>query len=71
MRRILARMLREDKIRIEHLVPYDQAGKIQQIRKYGELLTEEIPGGRIWVEAYVPAGMEQVACERVRQCSRS
>ena len=53
-------MLREDKIRIEHLVPYDQAGKIQQIRKYGELLTEEYREDGIWVEAYVPAGMEQV-----------
>lgn len=57
---LLARMLREDKIRIEHLVPYDQAGKIQQIRKYGELLTEEYREDGIWVEAYVPAGMEQV-----------
>lgn len=56
----LARMLREDKIRIEHLVPYAQAGKIQQIRKYGELLTEEYREDGIWVEAYVPAGMEQV-----------
>lgn len=57
---LLARMLREDKIRIEHLVPYAQAGKIQQIRKYGELLTEEYREDGIWVEAYVPAGMEQV-----------
>ena len=48
---LLARMLREDKIRIEHLVPDAQAGKIQQIRKYGELLTEEYREDGIWVEA--------------------
>lgn len=57
---LLARILREDKIRIEHLVPYDQAAKIQQIRKYGELITEDYREDGIWVEAYVPVGMEQV-----------
>ena len=54
---LLARILREDKTRIEQLVPYAEAGKIQQIRKYGELLVEEYQQDGIYIEAYVPAGM--------------
>lgn len=57
---LLERVLREDRIRIEHLVPYAKAGDIQQIRQYGELLKEEYREDGIWIEAYVPAGMSQV-----------
>mgnify|MGYP000538582032 CR=1 FL=1 len=34
---------------------YGEAGKIQSIRKYGELLKEEYTEAGIQVEAYVPA----------------
>ena len=34
---------------------YQEAGKIQQIRKYGELLSEEYTQDGIAVTAYVPA----------------
>lgn len=54
---LLETVLREDKIRIEQLVPYESAGKIQMIRKYGELLTEEYREDGIYIEAYVPGGM--------------
>ena len=54
---LLERILREDKILIEQLVPYAEAGRIQQIRKYGELLVEEYQQDGIYIEAYVPCGM--------------
>ncbi len=51
---ILEEMLREDKILLKRTFPYDQAGEIQRIRKYGELLKEEYRDDGIYVEAYVP-----------------
>ncbi len=53
-REILEEVIREDKVFIKQTFPYDQAGEIQRIRKYGELLKEEYQGDGIYVEAYVP-----------------
>ena len=39
---------------IENLYAYADAGKIQQIRKYGELLSEEYREEGILVKGYVP-----------------
>lgn len=47
-------VLREQKIYVERLYPYKDAGKIQLIRRYGELLLEECTDGGIYVKAYVP-----------------
>jgi GTP-binding protein HflX len=52
---VLEQMLREEKRYLSMTVPYAQAGQIQQIRKYGELLNEEYRGDGIAIEAYVPA----------------
>ncbi len=46
-------ILREQKIAIERIYPYAEAGKIQLIRKYGELLEEEYREDGIFVRAYV------------------
>lgn len=54
LKEVLAEVLREDKIWIEKLFPYEEAGKIQRIRKYGELICEEYRENGIYVEAYVP-----------------
>lgn len=48
-------VLREQKVEIEAVYPYKEAGKIQLIRKYGELQTEEYREDGIFVQAYVPA----------------
>ncbi len=50
----LEEMLREDKVLYRHIYPYDRAGEIQRIRKYGELLAEEYREDGIYVEAYIP-----------------
>lgn len=51
---VLEDILRQKNILVERLFPYDQAGKIQLIRKYGELLEEEYKSDGIYVKAYVP-----------------
>ena len=47
-------VLREQKIAIEKMYSYKEAGKIQLIRKYGELIDEEYLEEGILVKAYVP-----------------
>ena len=59
--RILS-VLREQKKAIDTIYPYQDAGKIQIIRKYGELISEEYLDEGIHVQAYVPAEIY----ERVR-----
>mgnify|MGYP005917774709 CR=1 FL=1 len=51
----LEEILRNQKIYLEKTYSYQEAGKIQQIRKYGELLSEEYTQDGIAVTAYVPA----------------
>lgn len=47
-------VLREQKVFIEKLYSYQEAGKIQLIRKYGELQEEDYREDGIFVRAYVP-----------------
>lgn len=50
----IEKILRERKIEIERVYGYHEAGKIQLIRKYGELLAEEYREEGIYVKAFVP-----------------
>ena len=52
---ILKAIIRSRRIYLERLYPYSQAGRIQEIRRYGQLLLEEYREDGIWVQAYVPA----------------
>ncbi len=52
---LLGAILRSRKVYLERTYPYAQAGRIQLIRKYGELLSEEYGEDGIAVKAYVPA----------------
>lgn len=47
-------ILTEHQILIERVYSYTEAGKIQLIRKYGQLLEEEYRDDGIYVRAYVP-----------------
>ncbi len=51
----IAEVLRAGKVYLEKLFPYSQAGRIQMIRQYGSLLSEEYTEDGIVVTAYVPA----------------
>lgn len=50
----LAELLRADKILIERVIPYQEAGILQLVRKQGELLEEEYRPEGIFIRAYVP-----------------
>ena len=52
---LLETILRSRKVYLERLYSYKEAGKLQVIRKYGQLLKEEYGDQGIFVEAYVPA----------------
>lgn len=56
---LIERILNERKILIERLFSYQDAGKIQVIRKYGQLLEEEYQQEGIYVKAYVPKDIYQ------------
>lgn len=47
-------VLRQQKVAIENLYPYQDAAKIQMIRRFGELQEEEYREDGIFVRAYVP-----------------
>lgn len=54
VKEIFSKLLSEDQIYIERLFPYQEAGRIQLIREYGQLLSEEYTEKGISVKAKVP-----------------
>ena len=54
LKNILEQILQEKNILIERIYPYADAGLIQLIRKYGQLLEEDYRAEGIYVKAYVP-----------------
>lgn len=55
LQEVIEEVLRGQKVLIEKVYSYADAGKIQLIRKYGELLEEEYRGDGIFARGYVPA----------------
>jgi GTP-binding protein HflX len=56
---LVEKVLNERKILMERVFSYQDAGKIQIIRKYGQLLTEEYQQEGIYIKAYVPNDIYQ------------
>ncbi len=54
VKNVLAEFLREDKILIERVIPYQEVGILQMVRKQGELLEESYKPEGIFIRAYVP-----------------
>ena len=54
-KKVIEEILRERKVYVKKVYTYAEAGKIQYIRKYGQLLMEEYTEDGIMVEAYVPS----------------
>lgn len=54
LKELLCELLRENKVLVERIVPYDKAGVIQLVRKAGELLEEDYRPEGIYIKAYVP-----------------
>lgn len=53
-KKYVEQFLREQKIYIDKIYSYQEAGKIQYIRKYGQLLLEDYVAEGIHVQGYVP-----------------
>jgi GTPase len=51
---LIEKVLSERKVLLEKVFSYQDAGKIQTIRKFGQLLEEEYQQDGIYVKAYVP-----------------
>ena len=56
---LIEKVLGERKVLLEKVFSYQDAGKIQTIRKYGQLLEEEYQQEGIYVKAYVPKEVYQ------------
>ena len=54
LKEFLSQLLAEEQLYVERLFPYQEAGKIQLIREYGQLLSEEYTESGIAVKARVP-----------------
>ena len=54
LKALLGKILSEEQIYVEKLFTYQEAGKIQLIREYGQLLSEEYTDTGILVKARVP-----------------
>lgn len=55
---IIEQVMLEQKVLMDEVLPYDMAGIIQDIRKYGQLLVEEYVQDGIRVKAYVPKELD-------------
>lgn len=51
--KIIEKILTENEILIEEIIPYNEAGKLQAVRKYGRLLEEEYRPDGIYIKAYI------------------
>ena len=54
LKAVLLEIIRREQVYVERLYPFQEAGKIQVIRKNGQLLQEEYLPDGIAVKAYVP-----------------
>ncbi|MCM1467509.1 MAG: GTPase HflX [Alistipes sp.] len=57
LKTVIEEFLREKKVYINKIYDYNEAGKIQTIRRYGQLLSEEYTGEGIAVTGYIPREM--------------
>lgn len=55
---ILEKIISEQNIYIEKILPYSEAGKLQMIRQYGKLISEEYVEQGIAVQANIPRELE-------------
>ena len=54
VKKLLKELLRENKVYIERVIPYAEAGILQLVRQSGELVSEEYVPEGVAVKAYVP-----------------
>jgi GTP-binding protein HflX len=62
LKELLEKILRSQKIYLEKVFSYAEVGRIQLIRKYGQLISEEYTDDGVLVKAYLPAEMYAQFC---------
>lgn len=55
---VIETVLKEQKVYIEKLIPYSDGGYLNQIRKFGQVVTEDYRAEGVFVQAYVPKRYE-------------
>lgn len=55
LEKVLGTIIKSRRVFLQKVFPYSQTGRIQTIRKYGQLLEEEYRDDGVAVKAYVPA----------------
>ena len=58
MTELLEKILSKQNIYIDKILPYNEAGKLQMIRQYGQLISEEYIEQGIAVRANIPKELE-------------
>lgn len=59
LKNVIESVLKEQKVYIEKIIPYSEGGYLNQIRKYGQVVTEDYRAEGVFVQAYVPKRYEQ------------
>ena len=55
LKKTIENILQNQRVYLEHIFSYKDAGKIALIRKFGEIKSEEYTDGGILIKAYIPA----------------
>jgi len=55
LKKTIENILQNQRVYLEHIFSYKDAGKIALIRKFGEIKSEEYTDGGISIKAYIPA----------------
>ncbi|MGN0165785.1 MAG: GTPase HflX [Lachnospiraceae bacterium] len=58
LKNVIETVLKEQKVYIEKIIPYSEGGYLNQIRKYGQVVTEDYRAEGVFVQAYVPKRYE-------------
>lgn len=58
LKAVIETVLKEQKVYIEKIIPYSEGGYLNQIRKYGQVVTEDYRTEGVFVQAYVPKRYE-------------
>lgn len=58
LKEVIEAVLKSQKVYIEKIIPYSDGGYLNQIRKYGQVVTEDYRAEGVFVQAYVPKRFE-------------
>ena len=60
LQEVLQDLLQRQKVYLDRVIPYAQAGEAARVRKYGTVLEESYEDGGIHIRAYVPKSFTEM-----------